>query len=185
MKEQATEAPKTEKPAKVEMPEQNGIRQPKPGTSCAQIWDRANTMSGELGAAVAVGDLMTVLVAEGYNESTIKTQYARWRKFHGVEGRIESDAAKQKKADRETAKANKAKEREDAKAKREEAKQAKVAEREAAKKQKEADKLAKAEAKAKEKAEKEAAKAEAKKVADAKKEADAKAKAAQAQTKGE
>lgn len=166
MTKNTSEAPKTEtteatKPAKVVMPEQNGITQPKAGTSCAAIWDKANAMSSEIGKPVAVGDLMKVLVAEGYNEATIKTQYARWRKFHGVEGRIESEASRTKKAERDAAKTQRETDRLAKKAERDAEKERKAKERAAAKEAKDAEKVAKAEAKAKEKAEKEAAKQKA------------------------
>lgn len=158
-----TQAKQDQAPAvtKVEMPSQNGITMPKEGTNCANIWAKADEMSKAIQGPVAVGDLMDLLMKEGYNEATIKTQYARWRKFHGVTGRIESEAAKAKKAERDEAKAKRQEEREAKKAEREAEKKRKAEEREAAKAQKEAERKAKAEAKAKEKAEKEAAKAEA------------------------
>lgn len=163
-----TEAPKTEAPKapKVEaMPEQNGIRMPRAGTACAGIWEHATTMSQERKATVAIGDLLEVLLAQGYNQATIKTQYARWRKFHGVEGRIESEASANKKAEREEAKA-KAKAEKEAKAKaREDAKIQKAKEKaekaEAAKAAKEAKAKEKAEKAAKAKTEKEAKASEA------------------------
>lgn len=149
------------KPTKIEMPSQNGITMPKDGTNCSNIWKAADAMSAEIKAPVAVGDLMVKLVANGYNEATIKTQYARWRKFHGVTGRVGSEKARAQKAEREAAKIAKEQEREAKKKAREEEKARKAAEREAAKAAKAAEKQAKIEAKAKEKAEKLAAKAEA------------------------
>lgn len=147
------------KPAVEKMPEQNGIRQPKPGTNCAHIWDLATAMSTERKATVAVGDLLVKAREAGYNDATVKTQYARWRKFHGVEGRIESDKAREARAAKEAEKAKKAEERAAKKAEREAEKERKAQEKAEAKAKREAEKQAKAEAKAKEAAEKEAAKA--------------------------
>lgn len=154
-------------PVVTQMPEQNGVRQPREGTACAGIWHLATQMSTERKATVAVGDLLEAAQAMGHNPATIKTQYARWRKFHGVEGRVESDVARKKREEREAAKA------------------AREAEKEAKRKEREAEK----ERKAKEKAEKAAAKEAEKKAkaeeAAAKKAADAAAKAAAAAAKAE
>jgi hypothetical protein len=143
-----------------QMPEQNGVRKPRENTHCARIWDIATQMSTEANSTVAVGDLIETAVNSGFNEATIKTQYARWRKFHGIEGRVESAVA----AEKRMAAAQ--------------LKEDKLALREAAKLAKVEEKKAKAEAKAqlaKEKAEAKAqiaeAKAEAKAVKEAEKEA--------------
>lgn len=165
-------ASETAAPVVAQMPEQNGIRQPRENTNCDTIWKRASEMSDERQAAVAVADLLEDLTAKGFNPATIKTQYARWRKFHGIEGVVVSDKARAKKeaqaAEKAAKEAEKAAEKE-AKAKaKAEAKAAKEAEKAA----KEAEKQAKAEAKAEEKARKEAEKAAKKAEAEAAKEAD-------------
>lgn len=79
--------------AAVKMPEQNGITQPKASSSCGKIWEIANQLSSKLKQPVPIKDLLETASAEGYNEATIKTQYARWRKFHGVSGRVAAPAA--------------------------------------------------------------------------------------------
>jgi len=163
-------ATETAKPAVVQMPEQNGVRQPRPNTNCDVIWQRANAMSQERNAPVAVADLLEVLVADGFNPATVKTQYARWRKFHGIEGVVVSDKARQKREEAEAKKAAKEAEREAKKKAREEEKARKAAERAEAKAAKEAERKAKAEERAAAKAAKEAekaAKAEAAKAKDA------------------
>ena len=71
-------------------PEQNGIVRPKAGTSCGKIWALADSLSQKIGAPVTIKALAEIAEAEGYNEATIKTQYARWRKYHGVTGRLVS-----------------------------------------------------------------------------------------------
>jgi membrane protein involved in colicin uptake len=70
------------------MPEQNGVRRPRPGGSCAKVWDMADTLSAQLGQPVPIANLSKDASAAGINDSTIRTQYALWRKFHGVTGRV-------------------------------------------------------------------------------------------------
>lgn len=165
----------------VTMPEKNGVREPRPGTNSANIWQLATSMSEAQNETVAVGDLIEAAKELGYNEATVKTQYARWRKFHDITGRVESAISRAKKAEREEAKLAKAKEREEAKAKREAEKAAKAAEREAKKAEREEAKKQKAAERAAKAAEKEAekkAKAEAAAQAKAEKAAEAAEKAA-------
>lgn len=70
------------------MPEQNGIRRPKPNTKCGRAWAIADELSQELGQPTPVAPLLERAVAEGLNEGNVKAEYARWRKFNGVTGRI-------------------------------------------------------------------------------------------------
>lgn len=87
------EKAKLEAKAALKMPSKNGITQPKAGTVTGRCWEVYNSMSAERGGRpVAIADAKKVLDAEGVNEATIRTQYAQWRKFHGVTGRIASDA---------------------------------------------------------------------------------------------
>lgn len=74
------------------MPEQNGIRRPKPGTACGNVWAMADEMSSKLGQPVPIADLSKSASAAGINDSTIRTQYALWRKFHGITGRVVAPA---------------------------------------------------------------------------------------------
>lgn len=71
-------------------PEQNGMRRPKPGTKTRAIWDLCDQLSAELQRPVAIAELRAAL-PEGTNENTIRTQYAFWRKFYGITGRIEGN----------------------------------------------------------------------------------------------
>lgn len=103
-KKAAREAKKAEKEA-AKMPMQNDVRRPKPGTLCGQLWQIYDTMSGEKGSPVAIGDAMDVAQSKGFNDATIRTQYARWRKYYGIEGSIESQAAVKRKQEREERKA--------------------------------------------------------------------------------
>lgn len=67
------------------MPMQNGIRRPRPEGKCGQIWALMDSMSQELGAPVAVRDVLPVADAQGMNQNSVRTQYSYWRKFHGIE----------------------------------------------------------------------------------------------------
>lgn len=69
------------------MPEQNGIRRPKADTTCGKVWAIFDQLSAKTGAPATIGD--SLKAAEGVAEATVRTQYARWRKFHGITGRQE------------------------------------------------------------------------------------------------
>lgn len=75
-----------------QMPIQNEIRRPKPNSVCGRVWELADTLSMANQSAVSIKELIDAGNAEPtpLNLSTIKTQYARWRKFNGVSGRIVS-----------------------------------------------------------------------------------------------
>ena len=75
------------------MPIQNEVRRPKPETTCGKCWAVYDEMSNKRGQPVAIADAKKVLESMGINEATIRTQYAHWRKYNGVTGRIESEKA--------------------------------------------------------------------------------------------
>ena len=64
----------------------NGELPPREGSKCATVWDTATQMSQELGSPVDGKSLLAALPE--INHHTVKTQYARWRKHHGITGRI-------------------------------------------------------------------------------------------------
>ena len=68
--------------------EQNGVRRPKDGSKCATIWGIFETASAEKGAPVAIKEVLTFAMEQGFNEATVRTQYAQWRNFHGIVGRV-------------------------------------------------------------------------------------------------
>ena len=72
------------------MPEQNGVRQPRPGTKTGKMWDLFNSKSHAEGRPIAISEVFEELTAAGHKSATIRTQYAFWRKFHGITGRIEN-----------------------------------------------------------------------------------------------
>lgn len=71
-------------------PVKNDVRRPKPETVCGRCWAVYDQLSNERGSPAAIADAKAVLEAQGINEATIRTQYAHWRKFNEVSGRIES-----------------------------------------------------------------------------------------------
>lgn len=75
------------------MPEQNGIRRPKPDTLCGKAWGIFDQVSGKNGAPASIGESMELAKAQGLNEANVRAEYARWRKFHGITGRIEAPKA--------------------------------------------------------------------------------------------
>lgn len=70
------------------MPESNGIRRPKPDTLCGKAWAIFDQISAQNGSPASIGDSLAVAKPMGLNEANVRAEYARWRKFFGVSGRI-------------------------------------------------------------------------------------------------
>lgn len=70
------------------MPEQNGVRRPQPETSCGRAWALMDQISATLGQPAPISYVLNLAARHGLNEDTVKTQYARWKKFNGVTGRV-------------------------------------------------------------------------------------------------
>lgn len=70
------------------MPEQNGIRRPKPDGLCGKAWAIFDTVSAKNGSPASIGESMDEAKKANLNEANVRAEYARWRKFHGVSGRI-------------------------------------------------------------------------------------------------
>lgn len=67
--------------------EQNGVVRPRDGTSSAAVWNIADALSKKSKEPAKHGDVLEQAAAEGINEATAKTQFARWRTYHGIAGR--------------------------------------------------------------------------------------------------
>lgn len=115
---------------KVQMPEQNGIRRPKPETICGRIWATLDQLSAAKGAPLSIGELMDATNPQSIDQTTVRCQYAAWRKFYGISGRIENPKAV---AQKEAKAAEKAAAKQAQKAEAEAKKAAEKANREAAK----------------------------------------------------
>lgn len=75
------------------MPEQNGVRRPKPETLCGKAWAIFDELSNEKGSPAAIGDAVPVAEKQGLNVANVRCEYARWRKFYGIAGRVVSAKA--------------------------------------------------------------------------------------------
>lgn len=74
--------------------ERNGVKRPSAGTSCAAVWDTAFSLSvmSENGTQheriATLSEVVKAAESKGINKFTARTQYARWRVFHGLTGRL-------------------------------------------------------------------------------------------------
>jgi hypothetical protein len=75
------------------MPESNGVRRPKPETLCGKAWAIFDAISAKKGAPASIAEALVEAKAQGLNEGNVKAEYARWRKFFGVTGRVMPVAA--------------------------------------------------------------------------------------------
>lgn len=75
------------------MPESNGVRRPKPETLCGKAWAIFDDISAANGAPASIAESLTVSNAQGLNEGNVRAEYARWRKFFGVSGRVTAPTA--------------------------------------------------------------------------------------------
>lgn len=70
------------------MPKQNDITRPRPDTACGNAWALMDQLSAKLSQPVPISILLQAAEQKGLNYDTVKTQYARWKKFNGIEGRV-------------------------------------------------------------------------------------------------
>lgn len=77
---------------KVERIKQNGQTQPREGTISATLWGIFDRNSERLGRAPAIAEVMDEARAAGVGDGSIKAGYAQWRKFHGIAGRVKTQA---------------------------------------------------------------------------------------------
>lgn len=67
----------------------NGVSRPNAHTLCGKIWATADeiTANNPNHSPAQISQLRSHPTTKDVNDHTIKTQYARWRQFHGVHGR--------------------------------------------------------------------------------------------------
>jgi hypothetical protein len=65
----------------------NGITRPNPNTKTGRVFEIADEISAAAGEPAKRGEVLKVCDEEGINKATAATQYGRWRKFNGLEGR--------------------------------------------------------------------------------------------------
>lgn len=73
------------------LPSQNDVTRPKAETTTGKAWAVFDALSAETGKPALIGDALKR--APEIAEATVRTQYARWRKFHGITGRAETTKA--------------------------------------------------------------------------------------------
>ena len=74
--------------AAAKMPEQNGVRRPKPETLCGKAWAIFDSISAKNGSPASIKESLEVARAQNLNEGNVKAEYARWRKFYAISGRV-------------------------------------------------------------------------------------------------
>jgi membrane protein involved in colicin uptake len=84
-------AAKEKAKADAKQPSQNDITRPKADTVTGKCWASFDSISAKTGVPATIGDAIKDL--PGTAEATVRTQYARWRKFHGITGRTEAKPA--------------------------------------------------------------------------------------------
>lgn len=83
----------TEAPQKVVSVKQNGVTRPREGSKTGLVWKIADDLTEALGGAAARRkDVLQECAEYGLVPSTAATQYGRWRKFNGLEGRGDEEA---------------------------------------------------------------------------------------------
>lgn len=64
-------------------PASTDIKPPKEGTKCAAIWSELDRMRNT-GNIPKLENILHVAVANDWNPATTRTQYATWRRYHGI-----------------------------------------------------------------------------------------------------
>lgn len=78
---------KKEKKPKPPRDEKNGIARPGKGVTL-RVWEICDALTAQLGRVPTRANVMEVAQAEEINDKTIATQYARWRGYNGITGRV-------------------------------------------------------------------------------------------------
>ena len=86
-KDAAKAARKAAREAK-KQPSQNGITRRGPGTKTGRVWEICDSISAELRQPTPAANVMKQAAAEGLHPTTTRCQYAAWKKFHGLKGRV-------------------------------------------------------------------------------------------------
>jgi hypothetical protein len=65
---------------------QNGVTRPGKETICGQVFEVADKITTEQSHTATIAEVKSALPK--LNDHTVKTQYARWRQFNGIVGRL-------------------------------------------------------------------------------------------------
>lgn len=106
-KAQAAEKAKAEKLALREanrMPEQNGVRRPKPDGACGQAWALFDETAMKKGSPPAISECLDEAVKRDLNINNVRIEYSLWKKFYGITQKIVAPKKeiKQEKVQKET-----------------------------------------------------------------------------------
>lgn len=82
---------KADAKAAAKLPSANGVTRPKADTITGKAWTVFDALSAETGKPAVIADALKR--ASDIADATVRTQYARWRKFHGITGRAEAPTA--------------------------------------------------------------------------------------------
>lgn len=66
--------------------EQHGVRRPKAGGRCDQVWQQLDDMNAK-GAEPSLQAIVEVARKKGWNENNARVELYQWGKFHGMVGR--------------------------------------------------------------------------------------------------
>lgn len=85
----AAPAKKAAKPA-APVDEKNGVRRPKPGGNTAQVWDACDALMAKKKSAPAFKEVDEYIEKKNADipTATRRSNYAAWRKYNGITGRI-------------------------------------------------------------------------------------------------
>lgn len=64
------------------IPEQNGIRRPKPDTLCGKAWAIFDSISTNSGSPAKISEALKIARQQGLNEGNVRAEFYQWRKFH-------------------------------------------------------------------------------------------------------
>lgn len=82
-------APAVLKAPKADKLQSNGITRPGTNTTTGKVWAAADAITAaQNGVVAAIASVKAHQLTHGINSHTVKTQYARWRAYNGVKGRL-------------------------------------------------------------------------------------------------
>jgi hypothetical protein len=80
----ATKAPRADKN------QRNGITRPADSSITGKVWAAADAISvAQNGTPATISAVKAHDLTKGINDHTVKTQYARWRAYNGIKGRLQ------------------------------------------------------------------------------------------------
>jgi hypothetical protein len=68
--------------------ERNGIKRPKPGGNCAAVWDACDAVRASKKDTPSFKEVDEALGKAAIPAATRRSNYAVWRRFHGITGRV-------------------------------------------------------------------------------------------------